>query len=209
MGGGVPKQFRDWGGVPLLKATIQAFLATGMPPLRGISLAVPPDRLVEIRSWSFGLPLWVVEGGETRQDSVAAALDVLPVEPDVPVMIHDSVRPFPPIQPVWEALFALKSYHGSLLGEPSTDTLKRIDPSGLVLDTEPREALFRAQTPQVALRATWRRAFDWARENRFIGTDDVSLLEAMGLRVKLVVSPSTNMKITTLEDWKRAPGPAI
>ena len=72
MGGGIPKQFRDWGGVPLLRATVQAFLAPGMPLLRGISLAVPGDRIEEVRSWSFGLPLWVVEGGATRQDSVIA-----------------------------------------------------------------------------------------------------------------------------------------
>jgi 2-C-methyl-D-erythritol 4-phosphate cytidylyltransferase len=205
MGGGVPKQFRDWGGVPLLKATIQAFLATGMPALRGISLAVPSDRIQEVRAWSFGLPLWVVEGGKTRQDSVAAALDALPIHPDAPVMIHDGVRPFPPTAPIQETLQALKSFDGSLLGEPSTDTLKRIDQSGLILATEPRENIFRAQTPQVALHSTWRKAFEWAQESGFKGTDDVSLLEAMGLRVKLVVSSPANVKITTPEDWKLAP----
>jgi 2-C-methyl-D-erythritol 4-phosphate cytidylyltransferase len=207
MGGGIPKQFRDWGGIPLLKATVTAFLAADMPSLRGIALAVPSDRLEEVRSWSFGLPLWVVEGGETRQDSVAAALEALPVDPDVPVMIHDGVRPFPPAEPIREALCALSAFDGSLLGEPSTDTLKRVDGEGLILGTEARETIFRAQTPQIALLSIWRRAFDQARRSGLVGTDDVSLLEAMGLRVKLVVSSPSNVKLTTPEDWKRAPRP--
>ena len=205
MGGGVPKQFRDWGGVPLLKATVQAFLAPGMPALRGIALAVPVDRLEEVRSWVFGLPLWTVPGGETRQDSVAAALAILPASPDAPVMIHDGVRPFPPAEPIRQALLALETWDGALLGEPSTDTLKRVDGAGQVLGTEPREAIFRAQTPQVAMLSTWRRAFAQARERGLAGTDDVSLLEALGLRVKLVVSPPSNLKLTTPEDWKLAP----
>lgn len=202
MGGGIPKQFRDWGGVPLLKATVQAFLAPGMPRLRGIALAVPGDRIEEARSWSFDLPCWVVEGGETRQDSVAAALASLPGDPDAPVMIHDGVRPFPPAGPVREALDALAFFDGSLLGEPSTDTLKRVDREGLVLGTEPRETIFRAQTPQIALLSTWRKAFLHARKAGITGTDDVSLLEILGLRVKLVVSPSSNLKLTVPEDWK-------
>lgn len=205
MGGGIPKQFRNWGGIPLLRATVEAFLVEGMPILRGISLAVPSARIEEVRSWSFGLPLWVVEGGETRQDSVVAALASLPLEPDAPVMIHDGVRPFPPVDPIWEALQALVAFDGSTLGEPSTDTLKQVDSEGLILRTEPRESIFRAQTPQIARLSTWRKAFDQARRSGFVGTDDVSLLEVMGLRVKLVVSPPSNVKLTTPEDWKRAP----
>ena len=205
MGGGVPKQFRDWGGVPLLKATVAAFFGPGMPTLRGIVLAVPPDRLEEVRSWAFGVPLWAVPGGETRQASVAAALDALPVSPDAPVLIHDGVRPFPPAGPIQEALQALAHHDGALLGEPSTDTLKRVDGSGLVLGTEPREQIFRAQTPQVAFLSIWRRAFENARALGIAGTDDVSLLESLGLRVKLVASPASNLKLTTPEDWQLAP----
>ncbi|HWQ10791.1 MAG TPA: 2-C-methyl-D-erythritol 4-phosphate cytidylyltransferase, partial [Holophaga sp.] len=172
---------------------------------RGIALAVPPDRLEEVRSWSFGVPLWAVPGGETRQASVAAALDALPAAPDAPVLIHDGVRPFPPAGPILEALQALEHHDGALLGEPSTDTLKRVDGSGLVLGTEPRTEIFRAQTPQVALLSVWRRAFRNARALGIAGTDDVSLLEALGLRVKLVASPPSNLKLTTPEDWKLAP----
>lgn len=204
MGGGVPKQFRDFGGGPLLKATIEAFLAPGMPALAGVSVAVPPDRMVEVQAWAFPLPTWVAEGGNSRQASVLAALSLLPDEPGSRILIHDAVRPFPPAGPILEALRALEDWDGALLGEASTDTLKRVDHRSRVRETVPRETIFRAQTPQAALLGTWRRAFAWAAQTGFEATDDVALLEAMGLRVLLVPSPATNLKITTQEDWRRA-----
>jgi 2-C-methyl-D-erythritol 4-phosphate cytidylyltransferase len=204
MGGGLPKQFRDWGGRPLLRATVEAFLAPGMPHLAGIALAVPPAHLAEATSWDFPVPCWVMQGGDTRQSSVWAALLSLPDLPMAPVMIHDAVRPFPPATPLWEALEALNQYDGVLLGEPSTDTLKRVDAEGRVLRTEPREEFFRAQTPQIARLGTWRQAFRAAEEAGYTGTDDVALLERLGLAVKIIPSPSSNLKLTTPEDWERA-----
>ncbi|MBP1771862.1 MAG: 2-C-methyl-D-erythritol 4-phosphate cytidylyltransferase [Holophagaceae bacterium] len=204
MGGGLPKQFRDWDGRPLLQVTVEAFLAPDMPRLAGIALAVPESHLEEVRSWVFPVPCTVMSGGATRQESVWAALRTLPDQPMAPVMIHDAVRPFPPATPLWEALEALKRFDGVLLGEPSTDTLKRVDALGRVLRTEPREEFFRAQTPQIARLGTWLQAFRAAEEARFSGTDDVALLERLGLAVKLIPSPSSNLKVTTPEDWERA-----
>lgn len=202
LGGGVPKQFRNWDGRPLLKATLDAFFGPGMPPLAGIALAVPPDRMAEVSAWAFPCPLRVVEGGETRQDSVAAALGALEAPEAAVVLIHDGVRPNPPSAPILEAIQSLSAWDGAVLGEPSTDTLKRVDAEGRVLGTEPREALFRAQTPQVARLGTWRRAFAAAREAGVQATDDVALLERQGLRVRLIPSPPSNRKVTTPEDWR-------
>ncbi len=207
MGGGVPKQFREWRGKPLLRVTVEAFLTPGMPRLAGIALAVPADRVQEVQAWELGTPLFVVAGGPTRQSSVAAALAALPEGPDLPLLIHDGVRPFPPVEPIREALRSLGAWDAAVLGEPSTDTLKRVDDQGRILGTEPREAIFRAQTPQVARLSVWRGAFAWAASQGFEGTDDASLLEAMGLRVRLVPSPGTNRKLTRPEDWTPAPGP--
>lgn len=204
MGAGLPKQFRDWGGVPLLQATVRAFLAADMPALAGVVLAVPPDRLEQVRAWPFPVPTLVVAGGATRQESVARALAALNDRPGARVMIHDAVRPFPPAEPIHQALAALAEWDGALLGEPSTDTLKRVDDQGRVLGTEPRELLFRAQTPQVARLGLWREVFDWAAGTGFQGTDDVALLEATGHRVKMIPSPSTNLKLTTPADWERS-----
>lgn len=210
LGGGVPKQFRDWGGEPLLLATLRAFLQPGMPRLKGIALALPPDRLEEAGRWKLGTPLWTTAGGETRQDSVRAALALLPPDPSAPVLIHDAVRPFPSASPVREAIGALDDWDGAVLGEPSTDTLKQVGPDGCILATVPRETIFRAQTPQVARLCTWLEAFGSAARVGFQGTDDVALLERLGLRVKLVLSPASNLKLTTPEDWARhEPRPVV
>lgn len=203
MGGGVPKQFRDWQGKPLLKATVDAFFAHGMPALAGVALAVPEDRLEEVRAWHFPVPAFIVRGGATRQASVAAALGALPDEPDAAVLIHDGVRPFPPADPILAALDALEAWDGALLAEPCTDTLKRVDAQRRVIATEPREHFYRAQTPQVARLHTWREAFAAAAREGVDATDDVALLERLGLRVKAIPSPSSNLKVTTPEDWAR------
>lgn len=203
MGGGVPKQFREWNGKPLLRATAEAFFVPGMPALAGLVLAVPEDRVEEVRGWPFPVPLFVVPGGATRQASVAAALAALPDEPDAAVLIHDGVRPFPPAEPIRAALEALRAWDGAVLAEPCTDTLKRVDAKLRVLATEPREQFYRAQTPQIARLSTWRQAFAAAARDGFTGTDDVSLLERLGFQVKVVPAPSSNLKVTTPEDWAR------
>jgi 2-C-methyl-D-erythritol 4-phosphate cytidylyltransferase len=200
MGGDVPKQFLDWGGVPLICATINAFFATEMPKIDGIALALPPDRLDEATKWTFPAPHWCTVGGATRQKSVAAAIRLLPDVQEATVMIHDAVRPFPPSQPIHKAIGALDAWDGSVLAEASLDTLKQIDDNFKIIATEPRERIFRAQTPQMAKLSTWRDAFAWAEENNFTGTDDVSILEAMGLNVCLIPSPSSNRKLTVPED---------
>jgi 2-C-methyl-D-erythritol 4-phosphate cytidylyltransferase len=203
MGAGVPKQFLDWGGVPLICATINAFFATDMPEIDGIALALPPDRLESASKWSFPAPHWCTSGGATRQESVAAAIKLLPDAPRAKVMIHDAVRPFPPPRPIHEAIRALDAWDGAALAEASMDTLKRIDANFQILATEPRDKIFRAQTPQLARLSTWRSAFAWAKENDFTGTDDVSILEAMGLKVRLIPSPPSNQKLTVPQDWER------
>lgn len=203
MGGGVPKQFREWNGKPLLRATAEAFFTHGMPALAGLVLAVPEDRMDEVRGWHFPVPLFVVPGGSTRQASVAAALAALPDEPEAAVLIHDGVRPFPPADPIRAALDALERWDGAVLAEPCTDTLKRVDASLRVMATEPREQFYRAQTPQVARLGVWRSAFAAAAREGFTGTDDVALLERLGLRVKVVPTTSANLKVTTPEDWAR------
>jgi 2-C-methyl-D-erythritol 4-phosphate cytidylyltransferase len=205
LGGGVPKQFRNWQGRPLLLATLEAFFTPAMPTLAGVAIAVPKDFVDLAKSWPMPVPVWVVRGGDSRQASVAAALEAIPGEGEAAVLIHDAVRPFPPTEAIRAALASLTDWDAAVLGEASTDTLKRVDPEGRILETVPRESIFRAQTPQVARLSTWRSAFAAAARDGFLGTDDVALLERLGLRVQLIPSPASNRKITTPEDWERRP----
>jgi len=201
----MPKQFLDFNGVPLLKATIGAFFGSGMPPIEGVALALPPDRMAEVEGWTFPAPHWCTVGGETRQESVANALVILPDQPRAIVLIHDAVRPFPPAGPILEAIRLLENGECdcAILAEASTDTLKRVDPDLNILATEPRECIYRAQTPQTARLAAWREAMTWAKERGFSATDDASVLETMGKTVRVVPSPSSNWKLTVPEDMER------
>jgi 2-C-methyl-D-erythritol 4-phosphate cytidylyltransferase len=203
MGAGPPKQFMDFGGVPLLRATVGAFFAPGMPEIEGVALALPPDRMAEAQGWAFPAPHWCAPGGETRQESVASALALLPDAPGAIVLIHDAVRPFPPAGPTLEAVRLLGECDCAVLAEASTDTLKRVDSGLNVLATEPREGIYRAQSPQAARLGDWRAAFAWARARGLAATDDASLLEAMGKSVRVVPSPPSNWKLTVPEDVPR------
>ena len=204
MGGDTPKQFRDWGGMCLMEATTRAFLTPNMPNITRVALAVPRNRVEQVKSWSLGLPTQVIAGGSTRQESVHLALKSLPNIPNAIVLIHDAARPFPPSNPIAKAIEALTTWDGAILVEQSTDTLKRVDKIGQILCTEPRDNIFRAQTPQVARLKLWQKAFDWAQTTGFQGTDDASLLEALGKRIKIILSPTSNLKLTTQDDWIRA-----
>ncbi|MDR2560971.1 MAG: 2-C-methyl-D-erythritol 4-phosphate cytidylyltransferase, partial [Holophagales bacterium] len=151
MGGSMPKQFMDWEGRPLLRATIEAFFGPGMPKIEGIAIALPLDKIEEISKWELPAPHWCTEGGTTRQESVHAALKMLDeFPPDEAAMIHDAVRPFPPPGAINEAIALMDEWDGAVLAEASTDTLKRVGPDFHIVATEPREQIYRAQTPQVA-----------------------------------------------------------
>jgi 2-C-methyl-D-erythritol 4-phosphate cytidylyltransferase len=190
-------------------ATIKAFFAADMPKIDGIALALPRDRLAEVSNWALPAPHWCAKGGKTRQESVHAAISILPNEPASVVMIHDAVRPFPPAYAIAEAIATIApttdsaEWDGAVLAEASIDTLKKVDANSQVVATVPREEIYRAQTPQLALLSTWKKAYEWTKKNNFNGTDDVSILEAMGLRVRAIPSPSSNQKVTTTDDWAR------
>ena len=204
MGGGNPKQFRQLGGVPILEITVRAFLSLDMPKITSIVLAVPEDYVQHVSRWQFNLPMQVIAGGANRQESVHLAINVLPDVPNAIVLIQDAVRPFPPSEPIKEAIKSLDAWDGAVLGKPSFDTLKRIDKNGQIIKTESREEIFMVQTPQVARLQLWREAFAWAQSIGFQATDDVSLLEALGKRVTIIPYPSSNLKLTTPEDWDYA-----
>lgn len=201
MGGNKPKQFRQLNGMPILEVTVRAFLKLDIPKITGIILAVPEDYVEQVSSWQFDLPTQVICGGKTRQESVHLAIDTLPDMPNAIVLIQDAVRPFPPSEPIKEAIKALDSWDGATLAEPSLDTIKRVDKNGQIIKTEPREEIFRSQTPQVARLKLWREAFAWAKLTGFQGTDDVSLLEAIDKKVKVVLAPPSNLKLTTTDHW--------
>jgi 2-C-methyl-D-erythritol 4-phosphate cytidylyltransferase len=139
-----------------------------------------------------------VAGGAERQDSVRAGLAALPEEVHL-VAVHDAARPLVRVEDVARVIREAERSGAAILAAPLTDTLKRVR-AGRVVETPPREECFAAQTPQV-FRVDWlREALAKAEADGVHGTDDAALVERLGLPVRVVAGPATNLKITTAAD---------
>lgn len=149
------------------------------------------------------LDVVAVAGGATRQDSVRAALHALPPDIDV-VLVHDAARPLAPVSLI-EAVAAavLAGAPAVVPGVSIHDTVKRIGPTGLVVDTPPRESLRAIQTPQGFRRSVLERAH--AQDPSQVAvTDDAGLVELLGEDVLVIPGADDAFKITRPEDLARA-----
>jgi 2-C-methyl-D-erythritol 4-phosphate cytidylyltransferase/2-C-methyl-D-erythritol 2,4-cyclodiphosphate synthase len=200
-GGGMPKQFRNVGGRPLLRHTAQAFV--GHPGIDALQFVIGRDQEELADRILTGIDhLPFVQGGATRQDSVRNGLAALEsLGPDF-VLIHDAARPFVSSALIDALLAALHA--GAIAAIPLlavADTLKKRSGDGQ-WTTVPRDGVFRAQTPQA-----FRFGDILEAHRRFAGdnvSDDMALAELAGLRVVAVPGEETNDKITTPEDFNLA-----
>ncbi len=225
MGGDRPKQFLELHGRPILDHTLEALAR--VPFLSGILLVVPEEFIGPVRDWveqggpagtaaprrPGSLAFIVAPGGNERQDSVYNGLRRLPGECDW-VMIHDGVRPFASVELFERTWAAARESGAAIAAVPSTDTVKRVD-DGHVTETLRRESIWLVQTPQIFRRDILMRAYESARENGWVGTDDASLVERLSIRVAVALGERTNIKVTTPDDldWgehflRRTRGPA-
>jgi 2-C-methyl-D-erythritol 4-phosphate cytidylyltransferase len=214
MGGDTRKQYRELGGETLLVRTLKALEPCAS--IGHIIVAVPGRDLSSVSDRLQGAQLRkltaVVEGGETRQDSVRNALRAVP-KPVRVVLVHDGVRPFVPIDRVDEVVRAVRATGAASLAMPVADTLRRGHPddedtpdNGAVQfgETVDRDGLFRMQTPQGFRRDWLEKAHRVAREKGVIATDDVELVQRLGHDVTCVEGSAYNIKITTPTDWTLA-----
>ncbi len=145
----------------------------------------------------------VVNGGDTRQQSVANGLAALPPETTL-VGIHDGARPLVTAENIEAVIAAADTYGGAALAVPVKDTLKSADKDGFIKNTPDRSHLWRVQTPQVFARKPYADAMAAALAAGWDFTDDCQLMEKAGHPVKLVTGLDTNLKLTTPEDVRLA-----
>lgn len=208
LGSAVPKPFLEIAGRSILEVTISRFTACRELAQIVIPVARPwRERVEEILGRCFPhVPAHVVDGGAERQDSIRNALRQ--VDAAVPyVAVHDAVRPFVPSETVRRCLRAACEHGAAIVAVPAKDTIKRAggtpeDPH--VLDTPDRSDLWQAQTPQIFSTEILRTAYAQAAADGFTGTDDASLVERLGVNVRLVAGPRENLKITFPVDLRLA-----
>lgn len=146
----------------------------------------------------------VVVGGKTRFESVRNCIKKIGPSFDM-VLIHDAARPFIDEATIERSVAAAKKFGSSVVAVRESDTVKLVDDKLFVAKTLDRQKIFRAQTPQVFRYHIAKRAFAAAGSSDGL-TDDVSLAERIGVRVKIVEGSYSNIKITTKEDLKFAKG---
>jgi 2-C-methyl-D-erythritol 4-phosphate cytidylyltransferase len=203
MGQEIPKQYLDLQGIPILARTLIVFETH--PMIDTIILTVPRgdeaycrDQLIS----RFGITKIsnIVPGGDTRQQSVYNGLETV-TETEI-VAIHDGVRPFVTAETVSRTIIVAKATGASVACAPVRDTVKK--KQGDHLETISRSNLWLAHTPQSFRTSLILDAHRRAVEDHFVGTDDASLVERLGLPVAIVEDTYTNLKITTPDDLNLA-----
>ena len=205
MGSRLPKQYLSLAGFPILVHTLKPFQRS--PLIDEIFLAVPKGDLTKIRrdvvaTFHLSKVSRVLAGGRERQDSVWNALMHVRREHDI-VLVHDAVRPFVSGEIIERAVAGAKESGAVATGVPIQDTVKRTDPAGTVTGTVSRDGLWSVQTPQAFRRDVILDAYKKAADDGFYGTDDASLVERMGIPVRMIPGHSDNIKVTIPEDLER------
>lgn len=139
-----------------------------------------------------------VVGGDTRQQSVMNALDV--IDDCELIIIHDGARPLIKSEDIENTIRAAKENKAAAVGVFVKDTVKVVDKNGFVVSTPDRSTLFAVQTPQIFDFELYRNAAQNAREKGLDFTDDCQLVESFNQKVKTVVGSYSNIKITTPDD---------
>jgi 2-C-methyl-D-erythritol 4-phosphate cytidylyltransferase len=204
MGASINKQYLQLDGVPIVARTIAIFEAS--PLIDSIYLVIPAEEIPYCREFvveagGFCKVAAIIPGGRERQNSVMNGLRAMQAttSDDDVVLIHDGVRPFISAELIAESIETARSNSGALVAVPCKDTIKTVR-DGIVIDTPHREALWQAQTPQTFRFGTIFNAHTAAEHDSYIGTDDASLVERLGGRVRIVRGDYRNIKITTPED---------
>jgi 2-C-methyl-D-erythritol 4-phosphate cytidylyltransferase len=202
------KQFMLLEGSPIMLHTVRKFTAS--PRIQDIVVAVRSEDLDWVREmlleeFSSG-HVRVVEGGNSRQQSVENALAVLEPDTDL-VAVHDAVRPFIDLETIHKVLDEASESGAAIVGVVPVDTVKQVNRSNghaRVRATLPRDRLVLAQTPQVFKYALLMHAFQTARNDGFTGTDEASLVERLDVEVNVVLGSDRNIKITKPTDMDLA-----
>jgi 2-C-methyl-D-erythritol 4-phosphate cytidylyltransferase len=198
MGAAVPKQFLLVNGMPVLMHTMLAFYNSGVNP--DIVVVLHPDfhaywaELCE--KYNFAIPHLLIAGGETRFHSVKYGLSAINSNDDALIAVHDAVRP------LTSALVIQTSYnhahgHGNAVAAvKSRDSIRQGTQHQSV--SLLRDEIYLVQTPQTFKAGLLRKAYEQAFNSKF--TDDASVVEQLGVQIRLTEGSHENIKITFPED---------
>lgn len=195
--GGVDKIFASLWGKPLLAHSVDVFQQC--PAIDEVVIVLSQDKLEAgqrlVREYNWSKVIEVCPGGVRRQDSVREGLKRL--SGCQWVVIHDGARPCLGVDLIERGLELARESGAAIAAIPVKDTIKVVSPDAFVEETPLRHSLWTVQTPQVF-------RFDIIdeahRKAQGEVTDDATLVEQLGYRVKVYPGSDTNIKVTTPED---------
>ncbi len=201
MKAGINKVFLELEGKSILVHTLLKF--SGSARVDSLVVVVAPDEVFFIEDMLkavVGLkPYKVVAGGSERQYSIANGLRAVPQEADI-VLVHDAARPLVSIETIENVIDGAVEVGGAIAALPNKDVIRVVSEDGMVQETLPYEETWEVQTPQGFRKDILLEAYTRAEEEHFLGTDDSSLVERLGVPVKVVRGNESNIKVTTPED---------
>lgn len=206
VGGDTPKQYLRLCGRTVLDQTLGLFVAN--PRIRGVYLSLSRhDTWWQGSAYADHPGLVRVDGGDERAHSVLNALRAIDkvADPEDWILVHDAARPCLRQVDLDRLMDRLAEHPvGGILGTPLHDTVKRAGKSGSVMETLPREEVWRAFTPQMFHLGALRLALESAFEAGVLVTDEAAAMERMGWMPALVEGHADNIKITHPEDLELA-----
>ena len=211
MGIETPKQFLELDGTPIVIHSLRRIASC--PQVTDIIVVTRADEVGRVEERiareKFKQAVRVVKGGDSRHDSVAAALREVPNDTEI-VLVHDAVRPFVTAEQIARVIEEARRCEAAILGIPAMDTVKEVkraslpEDVALITGTVPRERVVLAQTPQAFATKLLKEAFARAQADGVNASDEAGLVERMGHDVHVVLGSESNMKITKPADMDLA-----
>ncbi len=198
----IAKQYLQINGLPVLVHTLNVFEKAKI--IDEIILVVPESDIEFVRKDliiknNLKKITMIIAGGVERQDSVRNGIAAMDDKCDI-ILVHDGVRPFVTNEMINNVAKIVYDCPAAVIGVPSKDTIKETKDNDLVVKTLPRRNLWITQTPQAFQFEVLQKAYEAAYSDNFYGTDDASLVERIGVPVKMIAGSYENIKITTKED---------
>ena len=211
MGGERPKQFLELDGAPIAILSLRRIASCEL--ITNIIVATRADSVAplegRIAKEKFKQKVQVVRGGDSRQESVAKALEQVADDTEI-VVVHDAVRPFVTREQIARVIEEARKTRAAILGIPAMDTVKEVKRASLPEDvalitaTIPRERVVLAQTPQAFSTKLLKEAFARAQADGVTASDEAGLVERLGHEVHVVLGSERNIKITKPADMELA-----
>ena len=199
----IPKQFVKINGKEILLHTIEKFSC--IENIFSITLSVNKDSMSKVNrilmKSDTAIPIYVIEGGNTRQKSVKNAFDSIEFEKGDYVIIHDAARPFISVTKIRELMEDAKKYGSALPCLKINDTIKSVI-KGYVKETVSRDNLYTAQTPQIFRCDILKKSYEKISNQKINFTDESAIVENAGFKVHVSKGEDSNIKITNQKDIK-------